>query len=208
MLQRKHVPCCVCARARLRVCVCTYACVCVPPHVSGDAVGGAVLAWMARTRCVCAGAGGLLTRTHSRTRLCVVLVQWGREVETEAGRRDRHGAGSRARAKARGRARDLPRCVLAARVFCYIACASALVIAVPRCVPFMLWVLMSFLCVCLCLCLCCCCVYATFGRMARLEDLLNRCPFLVNSVMLRQNPHNVPEWQKRVRLCGEDPGRV
>ena len=33
-------------------------------------------------------------------------------------------------------------------------------------------------------------------QLARFEDLLERRPFLVNSVLLRQNPHNVHEWMK------------
>ena len=37
-------------------------------------------------------------------------------------------------------------------------------------------------------------------RMMRFEQLLDRRPFLVNDVLLRQNPNNVPEWQKRVAL--------
>eukprot|EP00033_Pygsuia_biforma_P000714 GCRY01000836.1.p1 GENE.GCRY01000836.1~~GCRY01000836.1.p1 ORF type:complete len:905 (-),score=281.88 GCRY01000836.1:88-2802(-) len=45
-------------------------------------------------------------------------------------------------------------------------------------------------------------------RMIRLEDLLDRRPLLLNSVMLRQNPHNVYEWLKRVRLMGDNMGRV
>jgi len=40
--------------------------------------------------------------------------------------------------------------------------------------------------------------------MARLEDLLGRRPELVSSVKLRQNPHNVHEWLKRVNLYKED----
>merc|ERR1719264_282067 len=32
--------------------------------------------------------------------------------------------------------------------------------------------------------------------MARFEDLMERRPLLLNSVLLRQNPHNVAEWQK------------
>jgi pre-mRNA-splicing factor SYF1 len=39
-------------------------------------------------------------------------------------------------------------------------------------------------------------------RMLRFEQLMDRRPFLVNDVLLRQNPHNVPEWQKRVALWG------
>ena len=34
----------------------------------------------------------------------------------------------------------------------------------------------------------------------RLEDLLNRRPLLLSSVLLRQNPHNVDEWLKRISL--------
>ena len=37
-------------------------------------------------------------------------------------------------------------------------------------------------------------------RMAYLEHLMDRRPVLLSSVMLRQNPHNVAEWHKRVRL--------
>ncbi|KAG5177608.1 hypothetical protein JKP88DRAFT_202283, partial [Tribonema minus] len=37
-------------------------------------------------------------------------------------------------------------------------------------------------------------------RLARLEHLLERRPLLISSVLLRQNPHNVHEWQKRVKL--------
>ncbi|XP_064649238.1 pre-mRNA-splicing factor SYF1-like [Lineus longissimus] len=37
-------------------------------------------------------------------------------------------------------------------------------------------------------------------RLARLEDLMDRRPLLLNSVLLRQNPHNVHEWHKRVKL--------
>ncbi|KAK1062662.1 pre-mRNA-splicing factor syf1 [Friedmanniomyces endolithicus] len=39
-------------------------------------------------------------------------------------------------------------------------------------------------------------------RMMRFEQLMDRRPFLVNDVLLRQNPHNVNEWQKRVALWG------
>lgn len=37
-------------------------------------------------------------------------------------------------------------------------------------------------------------------RLARLEHLMARRPELLSSVMLRQNPHNVHEWHKRVKL--------
>jgi pre-mRNA-splicing factor SYF1 len=36
--------------------------------------------------------------------------------------------------------------------------------------------------------------------MARFENLMDRRPFLVNDVLLRQNPNNVHEWEKRVEL--------
>jgi pre-mRNA-splicing factor SYF1 len=42
-------------------------------------------------------------------------------------------------------------------------------------------------------------------RLARLEHLMDRRPFLVNDVHLRQNPHNVVEWIKRVDLHRNDP---
>ncbi|CAN0123642.1 unnamed protein product, partial [Ectocarpus sp. 8 AP-2014] len=45
-------------------------------------------------------------------------------------------------------------------------------------------------------------------RLARLEHLLERRPILVSSVLLRQNPHNVNEWQKRVKLFAEDPRKA
>lgn len=41
-------------------------------------------------------------------------------------------------------------------------------------------------------------------RMLRFEQLMDRRPFLVNDVLLRQNPHNVIEWEKRVALWGEN----
>ena len=37
-------------------------------------------------------------------------------------------------------------------------------------------------------------------RMLRFENLMDRRPFLVNDVLLRQNPNNVIEWEKRVAL--------
>ncbi|KAG7263622.1 hypothetical protein CRUP_012857 [Coryphaenoides rupestris] len=36
--------------------------------------------------------------------------------------------------------------------------------------------------------------------LARFEQLIARRPLLLNSVLLRQNPHNVHEWHKRVKL--------
>lgn len=41
-------------------------------------------------------------------------------------------------------------------------------------------------------------------RIARLEHLLERRPLLLNSVLLRQNPHNIAEWHKRVKLLESD----
>jgi pre-mRNA-splicing factor SYF1 len=41
-------------------------------------------------------------------------------------------------------------------------------------------------------------------RMLRFEQLMDRRPFLVNDVLLRQNPNNVVEWEKRVALWGDN----
>eukprot|EP00842_Homolaphlyctis_polyrhiza_P005685 jgi/Hompol1/6117/HPOL_000710-RA len=40
-------------------------------------------------------------------------------------------------------------------------------------------------------------------RLARFEKLMDRRPFLVNEVFLRQNPHNINEWQTRTKLFRE-----
>lgn len=45
-------------------------------------------------------------------------------------------------------------------------------------------------------------------RLARLEYLMDRRPLMLNSVLLRQNPHNVNEWVKRVKLYGEQYEKV
>lgn len=45
-------------------------------------------------------------------------------------------------------------------------------------------------------------------RMARFEDLMDRRPLLLNSVLLRQNPHNVAEWHKRVQLFEGKPHEI
>lgn len=45
-------------------------------------------------------------------------------------------------------------------------------------------------------------------RLARFEHLMNRRPLLLNSVLLRQNPHNVHEWLKRVELYEDDPAQI
>jgi pre-mRNA-splicing factor SYF1 len=45
-------------------------------------------------------------------------------------------------------------------------------------------------------------------RMIRFEQLMDRRPFLVNDVLLRQNPNNVIEWEKRVVLWGDNQKEV
>ncbi|KAL8639480.1 MAG: hypothetical protein Q9228_003485 [Teloschistes exilis] len=45
-------------------------------------------------------------------------------------------------------------------------------------------------------------------RMLRFEHLMDRRPFLVNDVLLRQNPNNVIEWEKRVALWGDNKKEV
>ncbi|KAG7395224.1 Pre-mRNA-splicing factor SYF1 [Phytophthora boehmeriae] len=40
------------------------------------------------------------------------------------------------------------------------------------------------------------------------EDVAERRPLLLNSVLLRQNPHNVREWEKRVELVQSDLQKV
>ena len=45
-------------------------------------------------------------------------------------------------------------------------------------------------------------------RMDRFEDLMERRPLLLNSVLLRQNPHNVAEWHKRVKLYEGKPHEI
>ncbi|KAI0519901.1 hypothetical protein KFK09_007362 [Dendrobium nobile] len=42
-------------------------------------------------------------------------------------------------------------------------------------------------------------------RLARLESLFDRRPELLNSVLLRQNPHNVEQWHRRVKLFEGNP---
>ncbi|PIA40997.1 hypothetical protein AQUCO_02300046v1 [Aquilegia coerulea] len=44
-------------------------------------------------------------------------------------------------------------------------------------------------------------------RLARLEYLMDRRPELANSVLLRQNPHNVEQWHRRVKLFETNPTR-
>ncbi|KAK3188096.1 hypothetical protein Dsin_027657 [Dipteronia sinensis] len=40
---------------------------------------------------------------------------------------------------------------------------------------------------------------------ARMDHLLNRRPELANSVLLRQNPHNVEQWHRRVKIFEGNP---
>ncbi|PWA85494.1 RNA-processing protein, HAT helix [Artemisia annua] len=42
-------------------------------------------------------------------------------------------------------------------------------------------------------------------RIERLEHLINRSPELANSVLLRQNPHNVEQWHRRVKIFEGNP---
>ncbi|PBP17734.1 pre-mRNA-splicing factor SYF1 [Diplocarpon rosae] len=45
-------------------------------------------------------------------------------------------------------------------------------------------------------------------RMMRFEQLMDRRPFLINDVLLRQNPNNVSEWNVRIGLWGENKQEV
>jgi len=45
-------------------------------------------------------------------------------------------------------------------------------------------------------------------RLMRFEQLMDRRPFLVNDVLLRQNPNNTLEWAKRVALWGSNKAEV
>ncbi|KAF5386776.1 hypothetical protein D9615_001669 [Tricholomella constricta] len=45
-------------------------------------------------------------------------------------------------------------------------------------------------------------------RIADFEELTDRRPFLVNDVLIRRNPNDVQEWEKRVALWGEDDEKV
>lgn len=44
-------------------------------------------------------------------------------------------------------------------------------------------------------------------RLARFENLFDRRPELLNSVLLRQNPHNVEQWHRRVKLFEGNPSK-
>lgn len=45
-------------------------------------------------------------------------------------------------------------------------------------------------------------------RMMRFEHLMDRRPFLLNDVLLRQNPNTVAEWEKRIALWGDNKKEV
>jgi len=45
-------------------------------------------------------------------------------------------------------------------------------------------------------------------RLMRFEHLMDRRPFLVNDVLLRQNPNNVAEWEKRVALWKDNKEEI
>ena len=45
-------------------------------------------------------------------------------------------------------------------------------------------------------------------RMLEFEQLMERRPFLVNDVLLRRNPDDVQEWEKRVLLFGDDDEKI
>lgn len=45
-------------------------------------------------------------------------------------------------------------------------------------------------------------------RMKEFEELMDRRPFLVNEVLIRRNPNDVQEWEKRIALYGDDDEKV
>lgn len=45
-------------------------------------------------------------------------------------------------------------------------------------------------------------------RMKQFEELMDRRPFIVNEVLLRRNPNEVVEWEKRVALYGDNDEKV
>jgi pre-mRNA-splicing factor SYF1 len=45
-------------------------------------------------------------------------------------------------------------------------------------------------------------------RMKTFEELMDRRPFLINEVLIRRNPNEVVEWEKRVALYGDDDEKV
>ena len=45
-------------------------------------------------------------------------------------------------------------------------------------------------------------------QMKDFEDLMDRRPFLVNEVLLRRNPNDVQEWEKRIALWGTNDDEI
>lgn len=45
-------------------------------------------------------------------------------------------------------------------------------------------------------------------QMKDFEELMDRRPFLVNEVLLRRNPNDVQEWEKRITLYGDNDEKV
>ena len=45
-------------------------------------------------------------------------------------------------------------------------------------------------------------------KMKEFEELMDRRPFLVNDVLLRRNPNDVQEWEKRIAMWGDDDEKV
>lgn len=46
------------------------------------------------------------------------------------------------------------------------------------------------------------------AKMKEFEELMDRRPFLVNDVLIRRNPNDVQEWEKRVALWGDNDEKV
>jgi pre-mRNA-splicing factor SYF1 len=46
------------------------------------------------------------------------------------------------------------------------------------------------------------------SAMKEFEELMDRRPFLVNEVLLRRNPNEVVEWEKRVALYADNDEKV
>ncbi|KAI0340482.1 spliceosome complex protein [Trametopsis cervina] len=46
------------------------------------------------------------------------------------------------------------------------------------------------------------------AKMKEFEELMDRRPFLVNDVLLRRNPNDVQEWEKRIALWGDNDEKV
>jgi pre-mRNA-splicing factor SYF1 len=46
------------------------------------------------------------------------------------------------------------------------------------------------------------------AKMKEFEELMDRRPFLMNDVLIRRNPNDVQEWEKRVAMWGGDDEKV